>query len=60
MEVTSLTATHYQERPHAELHPVWKPGLAGLHTLNAAGGLSMIDILRRKQARSLTSTQSKQ
>jgi hypothetical protein len=33
----------YREEPVARIDPRWMPGLNGTHTLNAAGGLTVID-----------------
>ncbi len=45
-EVTELTPERYSERQACRLEPHWDRTLRGLHTLNAADGLSVTDFLR--------------
>lgn len=45
-EVTELTPTSYRERVVRRIDPDWDPKLLGIHTLNAAEGLSVVDFLR--------------
>lgn len=45
-EVLELTPTRFSERVVYEILPRWRPGLIGSHTINAADGLSVIDLLR--------------
>ena len=45
-EVLELSATSYRERVVRRLRPEWDKTLLGTHTLNAAEGLSVIDLLR--------------
>lgn len=45
--VLELSPTRFAEEPVQEITPRWDPALEGLHTMNAAGHLSMIDLLRR-------------
>ncbi|HTL04663.1 MAG TPA: hypothetical protein VL241_02885 [Gemmatimonadales bacterium] len=45
-EVLLLTPTEYREAVRHRLQPEWDPALLGMHTLNAAGGLSVVDLLR--------------
>ena len=44
MEITELSADHYQEREVAHLTPTWEEGLVGTHTFVRAGRLNMIDV----------------
>ena len=50
-EVLRLTADEYEEREVGRIEPEWAKGLTATHTLNSAGGLTVIDgsrsILRR-------------
>ena len=45
-EVIRLTPDCYAERIVERLDPYWDAGLRGMHTLNAADGLSVVDFLR--------------
>ncbi|HEU4828173.1 MAG TPA: hypothetical protein VFT04_03155 [Gemmatimonadales bacterium] len=45
-EVLDLSPSSYSERVVYEIRPKWRPGLIGSHTINAADGLSVIDLLR--------------
>jgi hypothetical protein len=45
-EVLELSPSCYRERVVHRLEPGWDRGLLGVHTLNAADGLSVIDLLR--------------
>jgi hypothetical protein len=42
-EITRLDEVHYQEVPVSIIRPDWHPGLLGVHTLNAAGNLTVVD-----------------
>ena len=44
--VEELSPTTYRERMVQELSPTWDPSLIGLHSINADGGLSVIDLQR--------------
>jgi hypothetical protein len=44
--IEALTPTRYVETPVSRITPTWRAGLRGTHTLNAAGGLTVIDALR--------------
>jgi hypothetical protein len=44
--IDELTPTRYRETAVSRVAPTWRPGLRGTHTLNAAGGLTVIDALR--------------
>ena len=45
-EVLELTPSRYRERVVHRITPAWDSSLLGMHTLNAAGGLSVVDFLR--------------
>ena len=45
-EVLGLTPTTFSERLVYEILPKWRPDLIGAHTINAADGMSVIDLLR--------------
>ena len=45
-EVLELTPTRFAERVVYEVLPRWRPDLIGSHTINAADGISVIDLLR--------------
>ncbi|HEX6644006.1 MAG TPA: hypothetical protein VF037_04980 [Gemmatimonadales bacterium] len=45
-EVLELSPERYAERVVHEILPAWGPGLIGTHTINAADGISVIDLLR--------------
>ncbi|MEP6620689.1 MAG: hypothetical protein ABJE47_15295 [bacterium] len=42
-EILEITPTTFREVEVARIDPVWRPGLTGTHTINAAGGLTVID-----------------
>jgi len=42
--ITRLDTERYEEAPVASLTPSWRSGLTGFHTVNAAGGLTVIDV----------------
>jgi hypothetical protein len=44
--IDEITPTSFRETAVARILPTWRPGLLGTHTLNAAGGLTVIDVLR--------------
>jgi hypothetical protein len=44
--IDEISPTSYRETAVARIVPTWRPGLLGTHTLNAAGGLTVIDALR--------------
>ena len=45
-EVLELTPVSFSERVVYEILPKWRPDLIGSHTINAADGISVIDLLR--------------
>ena len=45
--IVRLDEHHYEEATVARLLPQWQPGLTGVHTVNALGGLTVIDVKRR-------------
>lgn len=45
-EVRRLTPDTYESVPVGQVLPDWKRGLSGVHTVNALGGLTVIDALR--------------
>jgi hypothetical protein len=45
-EVVDLSPTKFSERVAYQILPKWRPGLIGSHTINAADGISVIDLLR--------------
>jgi hypothetical protein len=51
--IDELTPTTFRETPVTRLDPSWRPGIMGTHTLNAAGRLTVIDVLRRVPRRRL-------
>ena len=46
-EVTCLSPTHFSEVVSERRDPSWRADLAGMHTVNADGGLTVIDVRRR-------------
>lgn len=44
--IDELSPSTYRERPVQRLDPAWDARFMGLHTINAEGGLSVIDLLR--------------
>jgi hypothetical protein len=46
-EVEVLSPTDYRERCLQRLEPDWARDLIGVHTISFAGGLTVIDVLRR-------------
>ena len=46
-EVLTLSATEYREQNVRRYVPNWESDLIGMHTINFAGGLTLIDVLRR-------------
>jgi hypothetical protein len=47
-KVLRLTQSEYSEMPVSRLEPRWAPNLLGTHTLNAAPGISVTDVLVRR------------
>jgi hypothetical protein len=45
--IIRLDAHGYEEETVGKLLPRWQPGLTGVHTVNALGGLTVIDARRR-------------
>jgi hypothetical protein len=45
--IVRLDTSDYEEVSVGKLLPEWQPGLTGVHTVNALGGLTMIDARRR-------------
>jgi hypothetical protein len=45
--IVRLAPDDYEEVTVGTLRPLWRPRLTGLHTVNALGGLTMIDVRRR-------------
>jgi hypothetical protein len=50
--IDEITPTSYRETAVSRILPTWRPGLLGTHTINAAGGLTVIDALRTIPRRS--------
>jgi hypothetical protein len=46
--ITRLDMERYEETPVTTLTPTWEPGLSGIHTINAASGLTVIDVALRR------------
>ena len=46
--VLRLTTTEYREVAVSRLEPKWQPNLLGTHTINAADGFSVVDVLVRR------------
>jgi hypothetical protein len=46
--ITRLDPDGYEETPVTTLLPRWRPGLTGLHTVNAVPGLTVIDVQARR------------
>ncbi|PVE20521.1 hypothetical protein DC522_31785 [Microvirga sp. KLBC 81] len=44
--VQEISESRFHEEPVSRITPSWRPGLRGTHTLNAAGGLTVVDALR--------------
>jgi hypothetical protein len=44
--IEETSPTRFREVPISRITPGWRPGLIGTHTLNAAGGLTVVDALR--------------
>jgi hypothetical protein len=44
--IVRLDEHWYEEETVARLLPKWQPGLTGVHTVNALGGLTVIDVKR--------------
>lgn len=51
--IERITETEYREVEVSRLDPVWRSGLDGTHTINFAGGLTVIDarVRRRRSSR---------
>jgi hypothetical protein len=49
--ITRIDADAYEEVPVAALTPSWRPGISGIHTINAAGGLTVIDVAVQRPPR---------
>ena len=45
--IDRLDPQGYRERPVTRIDPDWAPGLVGAHTINATGGLTIMDVRRR-------------
>lgn len=45
-QITRLDARDYEEHTVGRVLPDWRPGLRGVHTVNAWGGLTVIDVQR--------------
>jgi hypothetical protein len=45
--IVRLSPLEYEETTVGRLTPGWQPGLTGVHTVNALGGLTLIDARRR-------------
>ena len=45
--IERLDLLGYRERAVTRIDPAWAPGLVGAHTINAAGGLTIMDVRRR-------------
>ena len=46
--IVELTPERYHETAVSRIAPTWRSGLRGTHTLNAAGGLTVVDALRSR------------
>ncbi|NUQ11006.1 MAG: hypothetical protein HUU26_01595 [Gemmatimonadaceae bacterium] len=46
--IVRLDESSYEECTVGRLLPDWRPGLHGVHTVNALGGLTVLDALRRR------------
>lgn len=46
--IEELSPVAFRERPVWRVEPRWAPGLIATHTLNAAGGLTVVDAQRRR------------
>jgi hypothetical protein len=46
--IVRLDVSDYEEVPATTLTSEWQPGLDGIHTINAAAGLTVIDVRRRR------------
>jgi hypothetical protein len=49
MCVDRLDQTAYTEHPVGRIDPTWARGLSATHTINAAHGLSVVDVQRRRR-----------
>jgi hypothetical protein len=47
--VTRLTPSEFEETPVSRLEPRWAPNLLGAHTINAAPGITVTDVLVRRR-----------
>jgi hypothetical protein len=47
MRILRIDTEEYEEERVGKLLPLWQPGLNGVHTINALGGLTVIDARRR-------------
>jgi len=47
-ELVTLTPDHWEEREVARITPDWAPGSSGTHTLNADGGVMVVDAVRER------------
>jgi hypothetical protein len=45
--IVRLDSTDYEEVTVGKLLPAWRPGLTGTHTVNALGGLTIVDARHR-------------
>jgi hypothetical protein len=45
--IVAIDTDRYHEEPVARLNPTWRRGLIGTHTVNRAGGLTVLDLHRR-------------
>jgi methionyl-tRNA formyltransferase len=55
-KVLRLSPAEYQEVEVSRLEPRWAPNLLGTHTLNAAPGISVADVLVRRRRAGATGT----
>ncbi|MGH7503942.1 MAG: glucosamine inositolphosphorylceramide transferase family protein [Longimicrobiales bacterium] len=46
-EIMRIDAEHFEEREVSTIFPDWSADLTGIHTINAAGRLSVVDLRRR-------------
>jgi hypothetical protein len=47
--VLRLTASEFREEPVSRIEAKWAPNLHGVHTVNTAAGISVIDVLVRRR-----------
>ena len=50
LNATRIFSGAYREVPVQEIHPDWDRRYVGIHTINAAAGLSLIDLRRSRRS----------